>query len=75
MRVEADRSVCIGAGMCALTAPGVFDQDELEGHVLLLSDQPTGENAEAARQAVSLCPSGALSLHEDESTGPSETRP
>ena len=31
LRVEADRSKCMGAGMCALNAPEVFDQDEDAG--------------------------------------------
>jgi len=66
MRIEADREVCVGAGMCALTAPRVFDQDIEEGRVVLLNDRPRPEDVEAARQAVSLCPSGALSLQEDE---------
>lgn len=64
MRIIADRDLCIGAGMCALTAPEVFDQDADEGRVLLLSERPDAENAQAARQAVALCPAGALSIAE-----------
>ena len=39
MRVSADRNVCIGAGLCALTAPEVFDQDD-DGLVELLTPDP-----------------------------------
>lgn len=40
MKVTVDASVCIGAGMCALTAPAVFDQDEDDGTVVLLDGTP-----------------------------------
>ncbi|THV41944.1 ferredoxin [Glycomyces buryatensis] len=65
MRLIADREVCIGAGMCALTAPDVFDQDEREGRVVLLTEVPGPESIEAAEEAVQLCPSGALSVERD----------
>jgi ferredoxin len=35
MSIRADRDVCIGAGMCVVAAPAVFDQDA-DGLVLLL---------------------------------------
>lgn len=64
MKIAADRGTCIGAGMCVLTAPAVFDQDD-DGIVeLLIEDVPPGE-ADAARQAVALCPSGALRVLDD----------
>ncbi len=31
MKVAVDTDLCIGSGMCALTAPRVFDQDPGEG--------------------------------------------
>jgi ferredoxin len=65
-RLEADRECCVGAGMCALTAPEVFEQDADDGRVVLLLDRPTGATLDAAREAVDLCPSGALSLHESD---------
>jgi ferredoxin len=66
VRIEADRDVCIGAGMCALTAPDVFDQNTDDGRVVLLMERPADETAAAAREAVYLCPSGALTLREDD---------
>lgn len=65
MRITADREVCIGAGMCVLTAAGVFDQDDEEGRVVLTLAEPTGADGSAAREAVTLCPSGALRVVED----------
>ncbi len=61
MRIVADRSACIGSGMCVVAAPEVFDQDEAEGLVLLLVERPEGADARAAEEAVGLCPARALS--------------
>ena len=64
MKISADTEVCIGAGMCALTAPEVFDQSEEDGTVLLLHAEPPAELEQNARRAVQLCPSGALKVVE-----------
>jgi ferredoxin len=47
-----------------MTAATVFDQDEEDGRVIVLAHHPSAEQAGAARKAVALCPSGALSLKE-----------
>lgn len=60
MRIEADRQVCIGAGMCVLAAPALFDQDEDQGLVLLLEPEPPEGQHEPARTAEATCPSGAI---------------
>ncbi|GAA3469515.1 ferredoxin [Nonomuraea roseola] len=62
MELEADRERCIGAGMCALTAPEVFDQDLDDGRVLLLDSSPPPLHQAKARRAVDVCPSGAITL-------------
>ncbi|MGA8116573.1 MAG: (4Fe-4S)-binding protein [Actinocatenispora sp.] len=64
MKVTADRDVCIGAGMCLVTAPAVFDQDD-DGIVTPLVEEVGADDAEPARRAVELCPSGALRVLED----------
>ena len=61
VRIAADLDVCIGAGLCVMTAPEVFDQGD-DGLVELLVAEPTGPDAKAAREAVGLCPSGALRI-------------
>ncbi|MEV0625599.1 ferredoxin [Nonomuraea wenchangensis] len=61
MEIKADTTVCIGAGMCALTAPELFDQSEDEGTVLVLRREVPAEQEDAVRRAVNLCPSGAIS--------------
>ncbi|QSB06801.1 ferredoxin [Natronoglycomyces albus] len=60
MRIVVDREVCIGAGMCVLTAPELFDQDESDGRVRLLAKEITSEVAADVETAVTLCPSGAI---------------
>jgi ferredoxin len=59
MKIEADRDVCIGAGMCVMTAEDVFDQDD-EGIVVVLDAEVPPEHAAAVARAVASCPSGAL---------------
>jgi ferredoxin len=63
MRIKADRDVCIGAGNCVLAAENVFDQDD-DATVVVLQESPVGSDADAARNAVGSCPSGALSIEE-----------
>lgn len=59
VRVLADSDVCIGAGLCVMTEPAVFDQGD-DGLVTLLLERP--EDGERIRAAVADCPSGALRL-------------
>ncbi|MGW3968842.1 ferredoxin [Streptomyces ardesiacus] len=60
--IGAERDRCVGAGQCVLAAPTVFDQDEADGRVLVLDEQPPASRAAAVREAVWACPSGALRL-------------
>jgi ferredoxin len=57
----ADRDICIGAGMCVMTTDAVFDQDD-EGIVVVLTEQIPADEETRVRNAVGLCPSGALSI-------------
>lgn len=59
MRITVDREVCTSAGICALTTPDRFDQDEDDGRVVLLDPEAT-EGDKAAETAAALCPSGAI---------------
>ncbi|WP_406236508.1 ferredoxin [Nocardia sp. NBC_01009] len=69
MELEVDRERCIGAGMCALTAPGVFDQDTEDGRVVPLDHTPAPEREPAVREAAQVCPSGAITIVSDTTTG------
>lgn len=54
----------MAAGVCVMTADAVFDQDA-DGIVVLISDQVPGESENIARNAVRMCPSGALRIVAD----------
>ncbi|MGW2563219.1 ferredoxin [Streptomyces sp. NPDC001514] len=62
MDVRVDRDRCLGAGMCALTAPQVFDQDEDEGLVVLLNARPPEEQHAAVRVASGVCPASVITV-------------
>ncbi|MDX6281696.1 MAG: ferredoxin [Kribbellaceae bacterium] len=55
--ISADRDVCVGAGQCVLAAPAVFDQDD-DG--LVVVNAPDSTDDDAVRDAVHLCPAGAI---------------
>ncbi|WP_414940047.1 ferredoxin [Amycolatopsis sp. cmx-11-51] len=59
MKLEVDRERCVGAGMCVLTAPEVFGQDEVDGRVRLLEPEP----AEIG-DVVQLCPASAITAND-----------
>ncbi len=61
MRVTADRQVCMSAGICVITADAVFSQDA-DGIVIVASEEVHADQERNARNAVTLCPSGALRL-------------
>jgi len=64
VKVTAERDRCIGAGLCTLHAPAVFDQED-DGMVVVLDDSPTGAAADDARKvAEHLCPGKAVLVTE-----------
>ncbi|MFI5715491.1 ferredoxin [Nocardia sp. NPDC051750] len=60
--LRVDRERCIGAGMCVLTAPAVFDQDGDDGRVIVSAHAPAPDQEAAVREAVHHCPSGAITV-------------
>lgn len=62
MVIDADPDLCVGSGMCALTAPDLFDQSQDDGTVVVLRPVPADRELDDARDAVRRCPSGALKL-------------
>jgi ferredoxin len=65
LKIAADREQCIGSGNCVFVAPDVFDQDEEQAHVLLLTSSPPEELRGEINEAITGCPVRALSLVED----------
>lgn len=61
VRLRADRDRCCSAGLCVMTSAELFDQSEEDGRVVLRVAEVPPPLHEAARDAVRLCPSGALS--------------
>ncbi|OIJ68922.1 ferredoxin [Streptomyces mangrovisoli] len=61
MRIDIDTDVCIGAGQCALTAPGVFAQDD-DGFSTVLPGRADGAGDPMVREAARACPVGAIML-------------
>ncbi|GAB3507621.1 ferredoxin [Amycolatopsis cihanbeyliensis] len=64
MRIIVDTDRCVGAGQCALLAPRFFDQDE-DGIVTVLADRPAESARTEVSEAADLCPSAAITIHED----------
>lgn len=67
MKVRVDREKCVAAGQCVLAAAAVFDQDENDGVVILLNDDPGADQYDAVRLAAQMCPSSAIDVTEDNS--------
>jgi ferredoxin len=64
LHVAAERERCIGAGLCVLTAPEVFEHDDEEGLVSVLDPTPPTEHHVDVRLAGELCPANAVHLTE-----------
>ncbi|MFN0301827.1 MAG: ferredoxin [Burkholderiales bacterium] len=64
IRIRVDPARCIGSGQCVRTVPGVFDQREEDGIVVLLDANPAGALVERVRKAARLCPSQSIRIEE-----------
>ncbi len=64
MDVTIDYPKCSGYANCLDAAPEIFDLDERDKAIVLIS-RPVGQNAEAARKAAKLCPVAAVVVSGD----------
>lgn len=64
IHIETDTDRCIASGVCAMTAPAVFDQHEDTGLVVLLDADPGEEQSDAVREAATMCPNAVITLTE-----------
>ncbi|MFI6874145.1 ferredoxin [Streptomyces sp. NPDC050400] len=62
MRIEVDKERCVGAGMCALTAPDVFTQDDDGFSEVLPGRAEAAAEHPMVKEAVRACPVSAVSL-------------
>jgi ferredoxin len=60
--ITVDSSSCVSSGQCVLLAPRTFDQDEEDGTVVLLAEEPSDGEEDAVRQAELTCPAAAIRL-------------
>ncbi|MCX4854787.1 ferredoxin [Streptomyces canus] len=63
MHIDIDKDACIGAGQCALAAPGVFTQDD-DGFSALLPGREDGGGNPMVREAARACPVAAITVSE-----------
>ncbi|MBL1079382.1 ferredoxin [Nocardia sp. 2] len=64
MKVAVSQDMCIASGHCTVHAPGVFDQGDDDGLVLLLDASPAAEHSDAVRTAARFCPAQAIQIEE-----------
>jgi ferredoxin len=60
MKVIIDKDRCCGSGLCVLAAPGVFDQHDGDGTVVLLDATPPQALHAQVEDAADRCPSLAI---------------
>ena len=59
MQITVDESRCIGCGMCAYTAPGVF---RIVGKYSTVLAEPDEKQLKKARNAADGCPVNAIDI-------------
>ena len=62
MKVKVEGSICQGHTLCAMTAPKVFQLDEVDGHASVISEDVPPELEESAREAARSCPEQAITI-------------
>jgi ferredoxin len=62
MRVAVDQDKCIAAGQCVAAAPGVFDQRDEDGVVVLVNATPGAAEEDDVRRAAGVCPALAIQI-------------
>jgi ferredoxin len=65
MKVAIHEERCVGSGNCVWTAPGILDQSEDTGTVVLLTENPPPDQEGPVREAADLCPGSAISVSAD----------
>jgi ferredoxin len=63
MKVKIDQDLCIASGACVLACPEVFQQDD-DGLVVLLREEPEPPLHDAVREAMAACPAAVIEIEE-----------
>ena len=61
MRITVDYDLCASTGNCMRACPEAFEVRE-DGYLYLLLDEPPQSLADKVREAVDMCPTGAISV-------------
>ena len=70
MKVEVDRSMCVGHAQCSAICPAVFANDEL-GYAVVVGDGTVApEDEEGVELAVDSCPEQAIRVTDSTSAQP-----
>lgn len=65
MKVVVDFDVCASNAVCMGIAPEIFEVRD-DGYLYVLDENPPEALREKLREAVNGCPTGAISIAEDE---------
>jgi ferredoxin len=63
MKVKVDTAKCTGIGLCEIAAPTVFEVGD-DGQSRAINPEPSEDERASVEQAVSECPTGALSIQD-----------
>lgn len=61
MKVNVDKDVCIGCGLCPSICPDVFDMDD-DGKAKAIVSEVSAGHEEHAREAADSCPVSAIAV-------------
>ena len=64
VEISVDEDRCVAAGHCVVSAPGVFDQREEDGVVVLLDPRPPAAAHGPVREAALLCPAAVIRVRQ-----------
>lgn len=64
MRVTVNPDTCCSSGLCALSVPEVFGQDEEECVVTVIVAEPPATLHEKVRAAARRCPTGTIQMED-----------
>jgi ferredoxin len=63
VKITLEKDKCITSGQCVMAAPAVFDQDD-DGVVVLLDENPPESEYAAVREAAMVCPAQLIHVTE-----------
>lgn len=62
VRATADKSLCVGAGLCVIARPDIFEQSDEDGLVRVIKDVLPADDMTELEAIAGRCPARAISL-------------